>query len=163
MQRAALVLLVVALACSGGRKDSKSAGPPPAVPPAAAPAPAATPAAGSAAPAETAAVGKTITLPSGVSITHRVIGTGANPRATDRVTVHYAGTFPDGKAFDSGDATFPLNKVIDCWTEAVQLIKVGGKAQLICPPNTAYGPAGRPPIIPPNATLQFEVELQAVQ
>ena len=64
---------------------------------------------------------------------------------TDRVTVHYHGTFPDGKVFDSSvdrgqPATFPLNRVIDCWTEGVQMIKVGGKAQLICPPQTAYGP-----------------------
>ena len=119
------------------------------------------------APAAPGAVGETITLPSGVKITHRVIGTGANPSATDRVTVHYVGTFPDGKVFDSSvernePATFPLNRVIDCWTEGVQLIKEGGKAQLICPPKTAYGERGQPPIIPPNATLQFEVELLKV-
>jgi FKBP-type peptidyl-prolyl cis-trans isomerase len=65
---------------------------------------------------------------------------------------------------DRGEpATFPLNRVIDCWTEGVQLIKAGGKAQLICPPETAYGAMGQPPVIPPNSTLQFEVELLAVQ
>ena len=101
-------------------------------------------------------------MPSGVQITHRVIGTGPNPSATDKVTVHYEGTFPDGKVFDSGDATFPLSGVIDCWTEGVQQIKEGGKAQLICPPNTAYGERGQPPVIPPNATLQFEVQLNKV-
>jgi len=53
--------------------------------------------------------------------------------------------------------------VIDCWTEGVQMMKVGGKAQLICPPETAYGPAGRPPLIPADSTLQFEVELIAIQ
>jgi FKBP-type peptidyl-prolyl cis-trans isomerase FkpA len=153
MQRIAVALLLVALACSGGKQESGSAGSQPAATSEAAPAPAPAP----------AAVGETVTLPSGVKITHRVIGTGANPGPTDRVTVHYEGSFPDGKVFDSGDATFPLNRVINCWTEAVQLIKVGGKAQLICPPETAYGPNGQGNVIPPNATLQFEVELQAVQ
>ena len=141
MRRIALVLLLAGFACSEGEQSQPEAAP---------------------------VVGETVTLPSGVKITHRVIGTGATPSATDRVTVHYHGTFPDGKVFDSSvdrgqPATFPLNRVIDCWTEGVQMIKVGGKAQLICPPQTAYGANGQPPIIPPNATLQFEVELLAVQ
>jgi len=158
MQRIAVALLLAVVACSGGEESSPAGSPSPE----AATTPAATPEA--AAPAgDAAAAGQTVTLPSGVQVTHRVIGTGANPSATDRVTVHYEGSFPDGKVFDSGDATFPLNGVIDCWTEGVQLIKVGGKAQLICPPNTAYGPGGKPPVIPPNATLHFEVDLQAVQ
>ena len=147
MRRIALALLLAALACSERGEQSKSAAAP---------------------DAASAAVGETVELPSGVKITHRVIGTGENPSATSRVTVHYHGTFPDGKVFDSSvergqPATFPLNRVIGCWTEAVQLIKVGGKAELICPPNTAYGASGQPPIIPPNATLHFEVELLAVQ
>jgi FKBP-type peptidyl-prolyl cis-trans isomerase FkpA len=147
MRSIALVFLLAAIACSEGGEQSQSAAAPDAAP---------------------AVVGEPITLPSGVKITHRVIGTGVSPSATDRVTVHYHGTFPDGKVFDSSvdrgePATFPLNRVIDCWTEGVQRIKVGGKAQLICPPNTAYGPNGQPPIIPPDATLQFEVELIAVQ
>jgi len=158
MRRVALVILLAVFACSESSNESA---------PAAAPAPAAVPAPAAELPTEAnqpaAVVGEPIKLPSGVQVTHRVIGTGANPSATDKVTVHYEGTFPDGKVFDSGDATFPLSGVIDCWTEGVQLIKVGGKAQLICPPNTAYGPMGQPPLIPPNATLQFEVELQAVQ
>lgn len=91
-------------------------------------------------------------------------GKGANPAATDVVRVHYRGTFPDGKEFDSSygrgqPAEFPLNRVIRCWTEGVQRIKVGGKAKLTCPPAIAYGERGAGGVIPPNATLQFEVEL----
>ncbi len=91
-------------------------------------------------------------------------GTGPMPQATDVVSVHYRGTFPDGKEFDSsysrGQPTeFPLNRVIKCWTEGVQRIKVGGKAKLTCPPNIAYGERGAGGVIPPNATLHFEVEL----
>jgi FKBP-type peptidyl-prolyl cis-trans isomerase FkpA len=161
MRRIVFVLLLAALACSGGEESTPAVEQPAAAPEATPAAPEASQAAPEAAPA---AVGETITLPSGVKLTHRVIGTGPNPSATDRVTVHYHGTFPDGKVFDSSvdrgtPATFPLDRVIDCWTEGVQLIKEGGKAQLICPPQTAYGERGQPPLIPPNATLQFEVEL----
>ena len=78
--------------------------------------------------------------------------------------VHYRGTFPDGREFDSSykrgqPAEFPLNRVIKCWTEGVQRMKVGGKAKLTCPPSIAYGERGAGGPIPPNATLQFEVEL----
>ena len=95
-------------------------------------------------------------------------GTGAQPAATDVVRVHYKGTFPDGKEFDSsykrGEPTqFPLNRVIKCWTEGVQKMKVGGKAQLVCPPGIAYGERGTPGgPIPPNATLHFEIELLGI-
>jgi FKBP-type peptidyl-prolyl cis-trans isomerase FkpA len=95
-------------------------------------------------------------------------GTGASPQATDVVRVHYRGTFPDGKEFDSSHkrgqpAEFPLNRVIKCWTEGVQKMKVGGKAQLVCPPGIAYGERGTPGgSIPPNATLHFEVELLGI-
>lgn len=91
-------------------------------------------------------------------------GTGAQPQATDTVKVHYAGKFIDGKEFDSsrkhGDqpAEFPLNAVIPCWTEGVQLLKVGGKAQLVCPSDIAYGDQAQPPMRP-GATLLFDVEL----
>ena len=96
-------------------------------------------------------------------------GKGAQPKATDTVRVHYRGWFPEtGKEFDSSIARgepidFPLNRVIPCWTEAVQKMKVGGKAKLTCPPAIAYGSRGAGRAIPPNATLNFEVELLGVQ
>jgi FKBP-type peptidyl-prolyl cis-trans isomerase FkpA len=101
---------------------------------------------------------------SGMLIKHTQEGTGASPAATDQVKVHYEGRLIDGTVFDSSvrrgePATFPLNGVIPCWTEGVQAMKVGGKAQLTCPPDLAYGPEGRPPTIPPQATLVFDVEL----
>ena len=94
-------------------------------------------------------------------------GTGSSPAATDKVKVHYKGSFPDGKEFDSsykrGEPTeFPLNGVIPCWTEGVQLMKTGGKAKLTCPSSIAYGQRGAGGTIPPNATLVFEVELLAI-
>ncbi len=94
-------------------------------------------------------------------------GTGASPTATDKVKVHYRGTFPDGKEFDSSykrneAIEFPLNGVIKCWTEGVQRMKVGGKAKLTCPASIAYGDRGAGGVIPPNATLLFEVELLAI-
>ena len=94
-------------------------------------------------------------------------GTGASPKASDTVKVHYRGTLPDGKEFDSsykrGEAIeFPLNRVIACWTEGVQRMKVGGKAKLTCPPQIAYGERGAGGVIPPNATLLFEVELLGI-
>ncbi len=103
-------------------------------------------------------------LPSGVIYIPMKEGTGASPKATDMVKVHYHGTFPDGKVFDSSvdrktPAEFPLNGVIPCWTEGVQKLKVGGKAKLVCPSDTAYGDQGMPGAIPGGATLVFEVEL----
>jgi FKBP-type peptidyl-prolyl cis-trans isomerase FkpA len=95
-------------------------------------------------------------------------GTGDSPAASDTVKVHYRGTLTDGKEFDSsykrGEPTeFPLNRVIKCWTEGVQLMKVGGKARLTCPPAIAYGERGAGGVIPPNATLQFEIELLEIR
>jgi FKBP-type peptidyl-prolyl cis-trans isomerase FkpA len=93
-------------------------------------------------------------------------GTGESPRATDVVSVHYRGTFTDGRVFDSSTdkpAQFPLNRVIKCWTEGVQMMKPGGKAKLTCPPQIAYGEKGAGGVIPPNATLMFDVELLDVK
>lgn len=108
------------------------------------------------------------TSPSGLVLTHLVEGTGPSPTANDVVEVHYHGTFQDGSVFDSSvergeTSRFPLNRVIPCWTEGVAKMKVGGKAKLVCPPEIAYGPRGAPPRIPPNATLEFEVELISIQ
>jgi FKBP-type peptidyl-prolyl cis-trans isomerase FkpA len=95
-------------------------------------------------------------------------GTGASPSAADVVKVHYRGTFPDGKEFDSSiargkPAEFPLNGVIKCWTEGVQRMKVGGKAKLTCPASIAYGERGAGGgLIPANATLHFDIELLGI-
>ena len=123
------------------------------------------PGAEKAAPAKDEVTKKTA---SGLEITTLREGTGASPKARDRVVVHYHGTFEDGKVFDSSvergePAAFRLNRVIRCWTEGLQLMKVGGKAQLVCPPKIAYGMRGKPPRIPPNATLTFEVELLEIK
>jgi len=101
---------------------------------------------------------------SGIVVKTLTAGTGATPAATDEVKVHYEGTLVNGKVFDSSikrgePATFPLNGVIPCWTEAVQLMKVGGKARIVCPSELAYGERGSPPNIRPNNTLIFEVQL----
>lgn len=95
-------------------------------------------------------------------------GTGAQPTADDTVRVHYRGTLTNGKEFDSSyqrgePAEFPLKRVIPCWTEGVAMMKVGGKAKLTCPPGIAYGKSGAAGVIPPDATLNFEVELLAVK
>ena len=109
-----------------------------------------------------------VTTPSGLVYTAVVEGKGPSPTAADTVKVHYRGTFPDGKEFDSSysrnaPTEFPLNGVIKCWTEGVQRMKVGGKAKLTCPAAIAYGARGTPGgPIPPNATLLFEVELLSV-
>ena len=90
-----------------------------------------------------------------------------SPKATDTVNVHYHGTLLNGTVFDSSvqrgqPISFPLNGVIPGWTEGVQLMKVGDKFKFEIPPDLAYGAAGRPPQIPPNSTLVFEVELLGI-
>ncbi len=110
---------------------------------------------------------KPVTTASGLVYESLKDGTGESPKATDTVKVHYKGMFLDGKEFDSsykrGEPTsFPLNRVIPCWTEGVQRMKPGGKAKLTCPPAIAYGANGAGGVIPPNATLNFEIELISV-
>ena len=101
---------------------------------------------------------------SGVVIRTITAGAGASPTAEDIVKVHYEGKLIDGTVFDSSiksgqPAEFPLKGVVPCWTEALQKMKKGEKAQVVCPSTVAYGDRGAPPSIPPGATLSFEVEL----
>ena len=118
--------------------------------------------------AQAAAVKGATRTASGIVMTTLRAGTGANPKATSTVKVHYEGKLINGKVFDSSiarkePASFPLSGVIRCWTEAVQLMKVGGKSRLVCPSDLAYGDLGSPPNIPGGATLIFEIELLAIE
>jgi len=95
-------------------------------------------------------------------------GTGKQPKATDTVTVHYAGWLTNGTPFDSSykrgsPASFPLNRVIAGWTEGLQLMKEGGTTTFVIPPQLGYGARGAGGVIPPNSTLFFEVELLGVK
>jgi FKBP-type peptidyl-prolyl cis-trans isomerase FkpA len=103
------------------------------------------------------------TTKSGVVMRTIKPGAGGSPSAQDVVKVHYEGKLIDGKVFDSSiggePAEFPLNGVVPCWTEALQKMKKGEKAQVVCPSDVAYGNRGDPPTIPPGATLSFEIEL----
>jgi FKBP-type peptidyl-prolyl cis-trans isomerase FkpA len=105
---------------------------------------------------------------SGIVYTSITEGNGESPKATDIVKVNYRGTLIDGKEFDSSykrnkPLEFKLDNVIKCWTEAVQKMKPGGKAKLVCPPNLAYGENGSGELILPGATLVFDVELLEVK
>jgi len=100
---------------------------------------------------------------SGLLYRELVPGTGPSPKPTDTVKVNYRGTLVNGKEFDSSyarnaPAEFALNRVIPCWTEGVQKMKVGGKATLVCPAQIAYGERGQPGI-PAGAALIFQIEL----
>ena len=113
---------------------------------------------------------KFVTLLDGLKYADIVVGKGARPRAGQTAVVHYVGTFPNGKKFDSSrdhgsPFTFPLgqHQVIACWDEAVASMRVGGRRKLICPPSLAYGERGAGGVIPPNATLHFDVELLKIQ
>ncbi len=111
---------------------------------------------------------ETKTTKSGLQYTSLIEGTGATPGSTDTVSVNYRGTLLNGREFDSSyksgrPTEFRLNNVIKCWTEGLQMMKVGGKAELVCPSNLAYGDEGIVGSVPRFATLIFEVELLAVK
>jgi FKBP-type peptidyl-prolyl cis-trans isomerase FkpA len=112
----------------------------------------------------TAEIQEPVTTKSGLQYTSLREGSGAIPKPTDTVIVNYRGTLLNNREFDSSyksgrPAEFQLNNVIKCWTEGLQMMKVGGKAKLSCPSNLAYGEEGVPGSIPRNAPLKFEVEL----
>lgn len=109
-----------------------------------------------------------VKTPSGMVYRSIKEGSGKSPTASSIVEVNYRGTLTNGKEFDSSykrkqSISFPLSGVIPCWTEGVQKMKAGGKAQLVCPPELAYGARGAGSDVPPNATLIFEVELLSIK
>ena len=121
-------------------------------------------------PPQSTSVNQEVTLPSGLKVVDLVVGTGAQPKAGQTVTVHYTGTLTDGKKFDSSkDRNQPFSfalgvgQVIKGWDEGVATMKVGGKRKLTIPPELGYGASGSSGVIPPNATLIFEVELLSIK
>jgi peptidylprolyl isomerase len=117
-------------------------------------------------PSRAAVPAKTVRLPDGLVYTDLVVGKGPHAKPGQAAIVHYVGTFPDGRKFDSSrdrnaPFTFVLggHQVIPCWDEGVASMRVGGRRKLVCPPALAYGERGAGGVIPPNATLDFDVEL----
>jgi peptidylprolyl isomerase len=114
--------------------------------------------------------GAEITTPSGLKYTDLVVGSGATPQRGQTVSVHYTGTLENGFKFDSSrdrgkpaDFRIGIGQVIKGWDEALMTMKVGGRRRLVIPSALGYGPQGRPPDIPGNSTLIFDVELMGVK
>lgn len=111
-----------------------------------------------------------LTTPSGLKIHDEKVGDGPSPKMGQMVRVHYIGRFENGKEFNNSHkvnngepAEFRLGGVIQGWNEALQSMKVGGKRTIFVPSKLAYGPAGKPPDIPPNANLEFDIELLGIK
>ncbi len=120
-------------------------------------------------PTNPAANSETITTPSGLKYKEITVGTGATPQKGNKVTVHYIGTLQDGSKFDSSrdrnrpfDFDLGVGQVIKGWDEGLATMKVGGRRILTIPPELGYGSKGAGSVIPPNATLIFDVELLKV-
>ncbi|MBK8232566.1 MAG: FKBP-type peptidyl-prolyl cis-trans isomerase [Candidatus Eisenbacteria bacterium] len=168
---------VLALALSGCNQKQSVDHPPAKAPEAKQTAAPSTPAAGANSQTQTPATppaqangGKMVTNPSGLQYEDLVVGTGPSPARGESVQVHYTGWLTDGSKFDSSKDrgtpfVFPLGmgRVIKGWDEGVASMKVGGKRKLIIPANLGYGAQGAGGVIPPNATLVFEVELLGIQ
>ena len=108
------------------------------------------------------------TTASGLKIHDEKVGDGPSPRMGQTVRVHYIGRFENGKEFNNSyqmgqPAEFRLGGVIEGWNEALQTMKVGGKRKIWVPSKIAYGPTGKPPTIPPNANLEFDIELVGIK
>ena len=108
------------------------------------------------------------TTASGLKIHDEKVGDGPTPKMGQTVRVHYIGRFENGKEFNNSyqtgsPAEFKLGGVIEGWNEALQTMKVGGKRKIWVPSKIAYGPQGRPPTIPPNANLEFDIELLGIK
>jgi len=109
-----------------------------------------------------------VTTASGLKIHDEKVGDGPSPKMGQQVRVHYIGRLENGREFNNSykmgqPAEFTLGKVIPAWNEALQTMKVGGKRKIFVPSSIGYGPAGSPPLIPPNANLEFDIELLGVR